>query len=182
MKITSYQLKTKDFKFWQQLLFFLSTSPYFGRLEWKFEPSMPSILRGELSHEQSVKTFTNSFSDQDDENAIIRSLIKTIFRIPTNYQRPNPVWIGTGNEYYTRTPEIDPQYNRYHINQQTASNLLTDSQIQPEDIKMFQNKLRVLITPHVTEQVKEIRDFYRTKLKRVKEQLSHWNQLIRTRN
>jgi len=79
-----------------------------------------------------------------------------------------------------RTADI--RYTRYHIGEQTASNLLTDSQIQVEDIKMFQNKLRILITPHVTEQIKEIREFYQTKLKGIKEKLLRWNQLIKSRN
>lgn len=181
MKLTSYQLKRKDAKFWGQLTLLLSTSPYFGKLGWKFEPSMIPIMRffhqGEPDPEQA-KTFTNSFSDSDDENTIIRSLIKTIFRLPPNYQRPSPVWsssVSFGLDFI-------PQYNRYHISYQTASNLLTNDQIQVEDIKMFQNKLRILITPHVTEQVKEIRDFYQTKLKGIKEKLLRWNSLIRTRS
>jgi len=104
--------------------------------------------------------------ESNDPLEISRGLIKDIFRLPPNYQRPNPLFAG-------RDEEINNlNYMRYSINNQTGTIPLTDSDIQTEDLKMFKNKLNLLIPSLFTEQITELQTYYRSQLNQVKTQLT----------
>jgi len=102
--------------------------------------------------------------ESNDPLEISRGLIKDIFRLPPNYHRPNPL--------FTEDSKGNLSYMRYSINNQTGTIPLTDSDIQTGDLKMFKNKLNLLIPSLFTEQITELQTYYRSQLSQVKTQLT----------
>ena len=104
MKITTHQLEKQPTDFWNRLIYLLSTSPYFGKLGWKFQENLlklfekPIFLTIKEKSPNKIRIFTlvldklvSEGKGGDDEAEISRALIKFIFALPPNYQRPNPV-------------------------------------------------------------------------------------------
>jgi hypothetical protein len=104
--------------------------------------------------------------ESNDQLEISRGLIKDIFRLPPNYQRPQPLFESDTNY----SPSL--RFSRYHIGREVGTIPLTDSDIQTEDLKMFKNKLNLLIPSPFTKQIAELQTYYRSQLNQVKTQLT----------
>jgi len=85
MKITAQQLKNKNERFWYNLLFIISLSPYFNALGWRFSKDLKLNHGSFRLDPQLIKV--DQIPDDNLDN-ISRFLIKQIFRLLPNNQRP----------------------------------------------------------------------------------------------
>ena len=170
MKITAQQLKIQDNRFWSNLCFILSLSPYFYRLGWKLPVNLVNLLKTNLSSHIKIEEIP-----ADNLDNISRFLMKQIFSLPTNYQRPTSLFTSPGDP-------MKPSWPGFVWGEVTQNNPatipLTDDHIQLEDIKMFQNKLRIVWANPIGETLHHLQTFYRVKLQKVKAKLAEWSKQL----
>ena len=193
MKITKSWLLARPIKFWSDLYFLLChTSPYFGKLGWRFKPGLDP-LQTFNNHLDSasltqLKQAVNQLPDNANEEQICRNLMTTIFWVSPDYNRTEINFPPLEQEEWQRAEmarwgwEHWPTYPHYYVYAApTNYRPLKLEEIQLEDIQKFQQKIQVLKAPlleSLIEAYQSLGQHHRTRLNQVKKKLAEWTQLI----
>ena len=185
--ITRQWLLSKDIKFWHNLIFILhSTSPYFGKLDWALPPQFMSPNSSGIIGASSLNTYQsilNQLADNANPETVARHLMMNLFLVAPDYNRTIITYPPLPAEEGERRigMEWSPHYPRYYVSPAPNSNYrpLQTEEIQPEDIKMFQQKLQVLRSPF-NQRLLEAYQLSNHKIKLIKNKLSEWTKLLQT--